>query len=396
MNKPVLPTSSHQLKLPKADGTLETYRLAASRRFPDILQGPLNRVAFSATHVVADPLAGDPWLAPAVDWDKTIAFREHVWDLGLGVAEAMDTAQRGMGLDWPTSLQLITRSVAAAKRRGNAIIFSGAGTDHVGAEEAKSLDDVIRAYEDQVAAIEKIGGRIIVMASRALAKLGRNADDYAKVYGRVLSQVREPVIIHWLGDMFDAALVNYWGSSSLDTAMQTAVGIVNANAAKVDGVKVSLLDKRREIDMRRRLDKRVKMYTGDDFNYAELIAGDEQGFSHALLGIFDAIAPAASYALSRLAAGDEAGFREVLGPTVPLSRHIFKPPTRFYKTGVVFMAYLNGHQDHFTMVGGQESARSTLHLAELFRLADKAGLLADPELATRRMKMVLAPRGIEA
>ena len=204
------------------------------------------------------------------------------------------------------------------------------------------------------------------------------------------------MIIHWLGDMFDAALVNYWGSSSLDTAMQTAVSIINANAAKVDGVKVSLLDKQREIDMRRRLDKRVKMYTGDDFNYAELIAGDEQGFSHALLGIFDAIAPAASYALSRLAAGDEAVFREVLGPTVPLSRHIFKPPTRFYKTGVVFMAYLNGHQDHFTMVGGQESARSTLHLAELFRLADKAGLLADPELATRRMKLVLLPRGIEA
>ena len=213
------------------------------------------------------------------------------------------------------------------------------------------------------------------MASRALAKLGRDADDYAKVYNRVLSQVREPVIIHWLGDMFDPALANYWGTSDLDTAMDIAVGIINANAAKVDGVKVSLLDKQREIDMRRRLDKDVKMYTGDDFNYAELIAGDDQGFSHALLGIFDAIAPAASYALSRLAAGDEAGFHDVLGPTVPLSRHIFKAPTRFYKTGIVFMAYLNGHQDHFTMVGGQESTRSTLHLAELFRLADKAGLL---------------------
>ena len=177
--------------------------------------------------------------------------------------------------------------------------------------------------------------------------------------------------------------------------MDIAVGIINANAAKVDGVKVSLLDKQREIDMRRRLDKNVKMYTGDDFNYAELIAGDDKGFSHALLGIFDAIAPAASYALSRLAAGDEAGFHDVLGPTVPLSRHIFKAPTRFYKTGIVFMAYLNGHQDHFTMVGGQESTRSTLHLAELFRLADKAGLLANPELATRRMKTVLATRGIE-
>ncbi|WP_407184525.1 dihydrodipicolinate synthase family protein [Bradyrhizobium centrosematis] len=395
MNKPVLPMSSLSLKLPKADRSIETYRLAASRTFPAKLEGPLNRIAFSAVHTVADPFAdNDPWLSVAVDWDKTIAFREHVWDLGLGVAEAMDTAQRGMGLDWPTSLELITRSVAAAKRR-NALVFSGAGTDHLAVEDAKNLDDVIRAYEEQISAVEKVGGRIILMASRALAKLGRNADDYAKVYDRVLSQVREPVIIHWLGDMFDPALTGYWGTKDLDKAMDTAVAIINGNAAKVDGVKVSLLDKQREIDMRRRLDKRIKMYTGDDFNYAELIAGDEQGFSHALLGIFDAIAPAASYALSQLAAGDEAGFHDVLGPTVPLSRHIFKAPTRFYKTGVVFMAYLNGHQDHFTMVGGQESTRSTLHLAELFRLADKAGLLANPELATRRMKTVLASHGLE-
>ncbi len=338
----------------------------------------------------------DPWLTAAIDWDKTIAFREHVWDLGLGVAEAMDTAQRGMGLDWATSLELIQRSVKAAKARGNALVFSGAGTDHLAVEDARSIDDVIRAYEEQIAAVEKAGGRIILMASRALAKLGKTADDYAGVYDRVLSQVREPVIIHWLGDMFDPALSGYWGTADLDKAMDTAVAIINANAAKVDGVKVSLLDKQREIDMRRRLDPRVKMYTGDDFNYAELIAGDDKGFSHALLGIFDAIAPAASYALSRLAAGDEAGFHDVLGPTVPLSRHIFKAPTRFYKTGIVFMAYLNGHQDHFTMVGGQESARSTLHLAELFRLADQAGLLADPELATRRMTTILATRGIDA
>jgi hypothetical protein len=396
MNKPVLPMSSLSLKLPKADRSIETYRLAASRSFPAKLEGPLNRIAFSAVHTVVDPFAdNDPWLSVAVDWDKTIAFREHVWDLGLGVAEAMDTAQRGMGLDWPTSLELITRSVSAAKRR-NALVFSGAGTDHLAVEDAKSLDDVIRAYEEQISAVEKVGGRIILMASRALAKLGRNTDDYAKVYDRVLSQVREPVIIHWLGDMFDPALTGYWGTNDLDKAMDTAVAIINVNAAKIDGVKVSLLDKQREIDMRRRLDKRIKMYTGDDFNYAELIAGDGEGFSHALLGIFDAIAPAASYALSRLAAGDEAGFHDVLGPTVPLSRHIFKAPTRFYKTGVVFMAYLNGHQDHFTMVGGQESTRSMLHLAELFRLADQAGLLANPELATRRMKSVLASHGIES
>lgn len=395
MNKPVLPMSSLSLKLPKTDRSIETYRLAASRTFPAKLEGTLNRIAFSAVHTVVDPFAdNDPWLSVAVDWDKTIAFREHVWDLGLGVAEAMDTAQRGMGLDWPTSLELITRSVSAAKRR-NALVFSGTGTDHLAVEDAKTIDDVIRAYEEQLSAVEKVGGRIILMASRALAKLGRGADDYAKVYNRVLSGVAEPVIIHWLGDMFDPALTGYWGTKDLDKAMDTAVAIINNNAAKVDGVKVSLLDKQREIDMRRRLDKRIKMYTGDDFNYAELIAGDEQGFSHALLGIFDAIAPAASYALSRLAAGDEAGFHDVLGPTVPLSRHIFKAPTRFYKSGVVFMAYLNGHQDHFTMVGGQESARSMLHLAELFRLADQAGLLANPELATRRMKTVLASHGLE-
>jgi hypothetical protein len=397
MNKPVQSTtgSSLSLKLPTADRSIETYRLAASRSFPAKLEGTLNRVAFSAAHVVADPLAEcDPWLNQAIDWDKTIAFREHVWDLGLGVAEAMDTAQRGMGLDWPTSLELITRSVAAAKPR-NGLVFSGAGTDHLAVEDAKSIDDVIKAYEQQFEAIEKVGGRIILMASRALAKIGKNADDYAKVYDRILSQSQNPVIIHWLGDMFDPALTGYWGTSDLGKAMDTATDVINRNAAKVDGVKISLLDAQREIDMRRRLVPEVKMYTGDDFNYAELIAGDDKGYSHALLGIFDAIAPAASYALSRLAAGDEAGFHDVLGPTVPLSRHIFKAPTRFYKTGIVFMAYLNGHQDHFTMIGGQESTRSTQHLAELFRLADKAGLLANPELAVKRMQSVMATRGID-
>src|ERR1700716_2639132 len=304
MNKPVLPVSSLSLKLPRADRSVETYRLAAARTFPSRLEGTLNRVAFSAAHVVADPLAdADPWLSAAIDWDRTIAFREHVWDLGLGVAEAMDTAQRGMGLDWPTSLELIERSVSAAKARGGALVYSGAGTDHLAVEDAKTIDDVIRAYEEQIAAVEKAGGRVILMASRALAKIARNADDYVKVYNRVLSQVREPVIIHWLGDMFDSALANYWGTKNLDEAMDIAVGIINANAAKLDGVKVSLLDKQREIDMRRRLDHNVKMYTGDAFNYAELIAGDEKGFSHALLGIFAAIAPAASYALSRRAPG---------------------------------------------------------------------------------------------
>jgi hypothetical protein len=396
MNKPVMPVSSLSLKLPTAGSGMETYRLAASRSFPDKLEGPLNRVAFSAAHVVSNPLADvDPWLTAAVDWDKTIAFREHVWDLGLGVAEAMDTAQRGMGLDWPTSLELIQRSVRAAKAKGGALVFSGAGTDHITTEDAQTLDDVIRAYEHQIAAIEKVGGRIILMASRALAKIARHPDDYAEVYARVLSQVAQPVIIHWLGDMFDPALAGYWGAADLGRAMDTAVAVINAHASKVDGVKISLLDKQREIDMRRRLARGVKMYTGDDFNYAELIAGDDKGYSHALLGIFDAIAPAASYALSRLAASDAQGFQDVLGPTVPLSRHIFKAPTRFYKTGIVFMAYLNGHQRHFTMVGGQHSARSLPHLAELFRRADAAGLLADPDLAAGRMRAVLRVHGVE-
>jgi hypothetical protein len=388
--------SNLSLRLPRPDGSLETFTLSEPRNFPQKAQGAFNRVAFSAAHVVADPRAAiDPWLDVAIDWERTIAYREYVWDLGLGVAEAMDTAQRGMGLDWPTSLELIKRSVASAKPRGG-LVFSGAGTDHLAPEATRSIDDVIDAYEEQFGAIEAAGGRIIMMASRALARVAKSADDYAKVYDRILRQAKEPVIIHWLGDMFDPALAGYWGARDLNVAMDTAVSIVNANAAKVDGVKVSLLDKDKEIVMRRRLAKGVRMYSGDDFAYPELIAGDAQGYSDALLGIFDAIAPAASAALTALAKGDSKTFDDIFAPTVPLSRHIFRAPTRFYKTGVVFMAYLNGHQDHFTMVGGQESARSTLHLAEIFRLADVAGLLRDPHRAVARMRAVMATRGVDA
>jgi len=389
------------IKLPRADRSLETYTLAPARGFPARTDRPLNRVAFAAAHMVADPLAdNDPWLTPAIDWDRTIAFREHLWDLGFGVAEAMDTAQRGMGLDWNASLELIRRSLSAARARGGAqggaLIACGAGTDHLAPEDARSLDDVIRAYETQVAAVEDLGGRVILMASRALARVAKGPEDYISVYSRILSQVRSPVIIHWLGDMFDPALAGYWGTNEFPVALDTAVGIINDFASKVDGVKISLLDKDKEIVMRRRLAPGVRMYTGDDFNYAELIAGDGQGHSDALLGIFDAIAPAAAAALAELAAGEEGRFHEILAPTVPLSRHIFQAPTRFYKTGVVFMAYLNGHQDHFTMIGGQESARSTLHLTDIFRLADKAGLLRDPDQAVWRMADVLAVRGVEA
>lgn len=384
------------INLPDSSGRIKPYEMKPVRRLPPP-QPPYNRIAYAAVHVVADPLAEhDPWLAPAIDWDATIAFRRHLWSLGLGVAEAMDTAQRGMGLDWPTSLELIRRSIEASRDFPGARLASGAGTDHLEPGPDVTVDDVIRAYEEQCAAIEQLGGRIVLMASRALAKAARSPDDYAKVYGRILEQVKEPVIIHWLGEMFDPALAGYWGSHDHGEAMRVALDIVADHADKVDGVKISLLDKDKEIAMRRRLAQGVRMYTGDDFNYPELIAGDEQGYSDALLGIFDVIAPAAAAALGALTRGDTALFHEILAPTVPLSRHIFRAPTRFYKTGVVFMAYLNGLQDHFVMVGGQESARSTLHLAELFRLADAAGLISDPDLAAGRMRAVMAVRGVAA
>jgi Protein of unknown function (DUF993) len=382
------------LNLPTSDGKLARYTTRPPKQFGKPSQ-PFNRIAYAAAHVVADPLAdNNPWLDGPVDWDATIAFRQHLWSLGLGVAEAMDTAQRGMGMDWPNSLKLIRRSLEAAKDFPGALIGSGAGTDHLAPSADATVDDVIRAYEEQCAAIEKLGGRIILMASRVLVKAARSPDDYARVYARILDQVKEPVIIHWLGEMFDPALDGYWGHKDHMKAMEVAVAVIASNPAKVDGVKISLLDKDKEIAMRRRLPQGVRMFTGDDFNYAELIAGDERGYSDALLGIFDAIAPAASAALGAFARGEVKLFNEILEPTVPLSRHIFKAPTRFYKTGVVFMAYLNGLQSHFTMIGGQESTRSTLHLAELFRLADAAGLLADPELATQRMKTVMASRGV--
>lgn len=390
------------LRLPDADGRLAPYTLSGAAPVQPQPGARFNRIAYSAAHVVADPLAAiDPWLQCAVDWDATLAYRRHLWSLGLGVAEAMDTAQRGMGLDWPTSLELIGRSIDAARDVPGAFLASGCGTDHLDLAEVRSVDDVIRGYETQMAAIEALGGKLIVMASRALARVAKSPADYERVYDRVLSQAKQPVVLHWLGDMFDPALAGYWGTTDVDAAMDTALGIITAHPHKVDGIKISLLDKDKEIAMRRRLPAGVRMYTGDDFNYAELIAGDgagtepTHGQSDALLGIFDAIAPAASAALAALAQGDTARFHEILAPTVPLSRHIFRAPTRFYKTGVVFMAWLNGHQSHFTMVGGQQSTRSLPHLAELFRLADAAHLLADPELAVRRMKALLATHGVE-
>jgi hypothetical protein len=387
---------SLQFKLPTAARTLEPFKLSQPRDFPSRQKQTFTRTAYSAAHVAGDPLSmREPWLASAVDWDATIAYRRHLWSLGLGVAEAMDTAQRGMGMDWPTSLELIQRSVDAARDFPAALLASGAGTDHLAPSASLTVNDVIAAYAEQCAAVEKAGSRIILMASRALTACTSSPDDYFRVYGQILRQVKEPVIIHWLGEMFDPALAGYWGYADHYKAMEVALYVIEANAAKVDGVKISLLDKDKEIDMRRRLPKGVRMYTGDDFNYAELIEGDSQGYSEALLGIFDAIAPAASAALAALAEGKRDVFHEILAPTVPLSRHLFGDPTRFYKTGVVFLAWLNGHQEHFVMVGGQQSARHIVHLAEAFRLADRAGLLRDPELASRRMRSLLAVNGIE-
>ena len=382
------------LMLPVAGGGLENYQVRESRHFSPP-SGPFTRVALAAAHVVADPLSSrNPWLEPAIDWDATIAFRHHLWSYGFGVAEAMDTAQRGMGLDWVNSLELIRRTLEAARGVPGAVVASGAGTDQLAPAPDLGTSRVIAAYEEQCDAIEKLGGRIILMASRALAACAKSPDDYARVYDRVLSQVREPVIIHWLGDMFDPALVGYWGHRDDAKGMEVCLDVIRRNAAKVDGIKVSLLDKSKEIAMRRLLPPGVRMYTGDDFNFAELIAGDSHGHSDALLGIFDAIAPAASAALAALAADDRQTYDSILAPTVPLSRHIFAAPTRFYKTGIVFLAWLNGHQDHFAMVGGQQSARSIMHLAELFRLADAAGLLARPELACARMRQLLSVYGI--
>lgn len=352
------------------------------------------RIAYSAAHVVADPLAAnDPTLDSKIDWDKTMEYRHYLWSLGLSVAEAMDTAQRGMGLDWNNAKELISRSIKEAKSvNGN--IASGVGTDHLEPTPDVTLDDVEKAYEKQASFVEAKGGRIILMASRALAACAKGPEDYQRVYNKILQNVSQPVILHWLGDMFDPALKGYWGYEDLDKAMEVCLQIIRDNEKKVDGIKISLLDKQKEIDMRRLLPDSVKMYTGDDFNYPELIKGDEHGYSHALLGIFDAISPAASAAMHALDEGDLQKYDDLLEKTVPLSRHIFQIPTFSYKTGVVFMAYLNGHQDHFRMIGGKEGARSIVHLSDLFVMANEAGLLRDPDLAAQRMKLVLELAGV--
>lgn len=388
--------SQLSITLPDASGALGIHSLQGQPlSLPKGLH-EFNRIALSAAHVVADPLtAHEPATGPVIDWDATLVFRRHLLDHGLGIAEAMDTAQRGMGLDWPSALELITRSLAAANPVERQRIYSGAGTDQLNPADSHGLDDVIRAYLEQIEAIQKQDGRIILMASRALARIATGPADYAKVYSKVLAACDRPVILHWLGDMFDPALKGYWGGDGFEIALDACLTVIGDNAARVDGIKISLLDDAKEVAMRRRLPAGIKMYTGDDFNYPGLIKGDSQGFSHALLGIFDPIAPAASAALTALNAGDLATYDRLMAPTVPLSRLIFRAPTQYYKTGVVFMAWLNGFQDHFVMVGGAQSMRPLPYFTEVFRLADAAGLLRDPELAVARMRRMLALYGIE-
>jgi hypothetical protein len=381
-----------QIELPTRDGGVERRTLAPPVSWPPPTGPIASRIAFAAAHVVADPLADNAPGAPAqLDWDTTLGFRHHLWSYGLGVAEAMDTAQRGMGLDWAATRELIRRSAAEAASVGGRIA-AGAGTDHLDAT-ASSLDQVIAGYEQQLEVVEGAGAQAIVMASRQLAALAQGPDDYHAVYGKVLGQAREPVILHWLGPMFDPALTGYWGSTDLDVATDSFVALLRDHADRVDGVKVSLLDADHEVALRRALPDGVRCYTGDDFNYPELIKGDEVSASDALLGIFAAIAPAASGALQALDRGDEAAYDAAFAPTVPLARHVFATPTFHYKAGIAFLAWLAGHQPGFTMVGGQQAGRSLPHLIEAFRLADDARLLPDPELASARMRTLLEVAG---
>ncbi|MFI2640258.1 dihydrodipicolinate synthase family protein [Streptomyces sp. NPDC018610] len=380
------------LRLPDATGALRPYK-PRTEPFAATAGAPFaSRTVFAAAHVVADPFADVSPDSPAVvDWDATLAFRRHLWSHGLGVAEAMDTAQRGMGLDWAGAAELIRRSAAEARAVGGRIAC-GVGTDQLA---GGSLADVRGAYEEQLAVVEGAGAQVILMASRSLVAAARGPEDYLDVYGHLLRQAADPVILHWLGPMFDPALEGYWGSTDLDAATGTFLDVIAAHPDKVDGVKISLLDARREVELRRRLPRGVRCYTGDDFHYPELIAGDGQGFSHALLGVFDPLGPLAAEAVRVLDTGDTEGFRDLLDPTVGLSRHLFQAPTRFYKSGVVLLAWLAGHQSHFTMVGGLQSARSLPHYARAYELADRLGLFPDPELAEERMRNLLSLHGVD-
>ncbi|QDY08490.1 dihydrodipicolinate synthase family protein [Micromonospora sp. HM134] len=373
------------------DGGTHRLRGGAGHERP---AGPsTTRTAYAAAHVVADPRAENvPGAPAAVDWDTTLAFRRHLWSYGLGVAEAMDTAQRGAGLDYPATRELIRRSAAEARAVGGRIV-AGVATDQLPPGPA-TMDRVTRAYAEQLADVTAAGARPVLMCSRHLAAAATGPDDYLRVYDELLTAADEPVVLHWLGDMFDPALAGYWGSADLDEATETVLHLIKQHQRRIDGIKVSLLDADREIALRRRLPAGVRLYTGDDFHYPELIRGDAQGHSDALLGVFAAIAPAAAAALAALDAGDLDRYDAVFAPTLPLARHLFAAPTWFYKTGIVFLAWLAGHQEHFTMLAGQQSGRSPAHLARLLVLADAAGLLPDADLAAARARAYLTVAGV--
>lgn len=380
------------IDLPKTNGKLEKYRMTGAPIAATSIPPDAARVVYSAAHVVRDPFAEATASGlAAIDWDSTMMFREHLIGLGLGIAEAMDTAQRGMGLDWPGALELIRQTKTSFP---DALVVNGCGTDHLNLSDKLSLADVRDAYLEQVEAIQQAGGRIILMASRALARVATGPEDYISVYTDVLAACDSPVILHWLGEMFDPQLAGYWGGQSFDETMLTALHIIDTNQHKIDGIKISLLDASKEIQMRRKLPATVRMYTGDDFNYPELIKGDEQGFSHALLGIFDPLAHHAAAAVAALSKGDNEQFDSILNSTVPLARHIFKAPTQHYKTGVVFLAWLNGYQKHFKMLAGSEAMRSLPYFVDCFKMADQCGALRDPNLALSRMHQLLAVYGI--
>ncbi|HEU5353904.1 MAG TPA: dihydrodipicolinate synthase family protein [Actinocrinis sp.] len=377
------------VRLPQADGSWLEHKLGEppAWRRP---HGPItSRIAFAAAHVVADRFGENvPGAPAAIDWEATLAFRRHLFSWGLGVAEAMDTAQRGMGLDWAATQELIRRSTTQAKDAG-ARIAAGAGTDHLPVR-VSDLDAVLHGYEEQLAVVEDAGAQPILMASRQLAAVAQGPDDYLAVYSRLLEQAGKPVILHWLGAAFDPALDGYWGSAHVPTATATVLELIKQHTDKVDGIKVSLLDADHEKGLRAELPEGVRLYTGDDFNYPELIRADGAHHSDALLGVFAAIPAAASAALQALDHGDQAAYDAAFTPTLELARHLFAAPTYYYKTGIAFLAWLNDLQPAFTMVGGLHSARSAVHLAEAFRLADRAGALADPEHAADRLRVFLA------
>jgi hypothetical protein len=353
---------------------------------------PASRTAYAAAHVI--PLAwaeNVPGAPAAIDWDATLAFRRHVWSWGLGVADAMDTAQRNMGLDWAATTELIRRSAREAADVGGDLVV-GVNTDHV-ADERISLEQVVAAYLTQLEVAEEAGAGVVLMASRHLARAADGPADYERVYREVLARASTPVVLHWLGEAFDPHLAGYFGPD-LTTASDTVVRIIEGDLDRVRGIKMSLLDADAEVAVRRRLPAGPTLFTGDDFHYVSLIEGDELGHSDALLGAFAAVAPSAALALAALDRGDVEEYRRILDPTEALARQIFATPTPFYKTGVAFLSWLNGHQPAFAMVGGLHSARSLVHLSEIVRLADAAGALEHPELAAERWGALLDLNGL--